>query len=36
MFVYSGGEMCPVGQKGGGGGELTNRNHNDTFVLCGL
>jgi hypothetical protein len=36
MFAYSGGEMCPVGQKGGEGGELTNRNHNDTFVLCRL
>ncbi|MDR1580646.1 MAG: FIST C-terminal domain-containing protein [Synergistaceae bacterium] len=37
MFVYSGGEMCPVGQKGGGNGStLTNRNHNDTFILCRL
>jgi hypothetical protein len=35
MFAYSGGEMCPVGQKGGGG-ELTNRNHNDTLVFCRL
>jgi hypothetical protein len=34
IFTYSGGELCPVGQKGGGSGELTNRNHNDTFVLC--
>ena len=36
MFVYSGGEMCPVGQKEGDSGKLTNRNHNDTFVLCRL
>jgi hypothetical protein len=37
MFVYTGGEICPVGQKGGdSGGTLTNRNHNDTFVLCKL
>jgi small ligand-binding sensory domain FIST len=36
MFVYSGGEMCPVGQKTAESGELTNRNHNDTFVLCRL
>jgi hypothetical protein len=35
-FAYSGGEMCPVGQKMAEGGELTNRNHNDTFVLCRL
>ncbi|MDR0652823.1 MAG: FIST C-terminal domain-containing protein [Synergistaceae bacterium] len=36
FFAYSGGEMCPVGQKSGESGELTNRNHNDTFVLCRL
>jgi hypothetical protein len=36
MFAYSGGEICPVGQKEGESGELTNRNHNDTLVLCRL
>ncbi|MDR3165043.1 MAG: FIST C-terminal domain-containing protein [Synergistaceae bacterium] len=36
IFVYSGGEMCPVGQKKSKDRELTNRNHNDTFVLCRL
>ncbi|MDR2661853.1 MAG: FIST C-terminal domain-containing protein [Treponema sp.] len=32
-LCYSGGELCPVSGKDGA---LTNRNHNDTMVLCVL
>ncbi|MDR1515899.1 MAG: FIST C-terminal domain-containing protein [Synergistaceae bacterium] len=34
QFTYSGGEMCPVSSSRGEG--LTNRNHNDTFIMCVL
>ncbi|MDR0649705.1 MAG: FIST C-terminal domain-containing protein [Synergistaceae bacterium] len=34
QFTYSGGELCPVSSNKGEG--LTNRNHNDTFIMCVL
>ncbi|MDR1020045.1 MAG: FIST C-terminal domain-containing protein [Synergistaceae bacterium] len=34
QFTYSGGELCPVSSNTGE--RLTNRNHNDTFVMCVL
>jgi hypothetical protein len=35
MFAYSGGELCPVGSSGDIL-AITNRNHNDTLVMCAL
>ncbi|MDL2236143.1 FIST C-terminal domain-containing protein, partial [Christensenellaceae bacterium OttesenSCG-928-L17] len=31
MAAYSGGELCPVYNKGG---QTINRNHNNTFIVC--
>ena len=31
--AYSGGEICPVYDKGG---EIVNRNHNNTFIVCAM
>jgi hypothetical protein len=40
QFTYSGGELCPVHIQGKGNADkdspLTNRNHNDTFIICAL
>jgi hypothetical protein len=36
LFSYSGGELCPVYAIDGGGESTTNRNHNNTFVICTL
>ena len=33
QFSYSGGELCPVHTQNDDP-TLTNRNHNDTFVMC--
>ena len=34
QFTYSGGELCPVSSNKGEG--LTNRNNNETFIMCVL
>jgi hypothetical protein len=34
QFTYSGGEICPVYARDDE--SITNRNHNDTFVICAL
>jgi hypothetical protein len=36
LFSYSGGELCPVYSKEGSAKSMTNRNHNDTLVVCTL
>jgi hypothetical protein len=36
QFAYSGGELCPVHEKGRRGGATTNRNHSNTFIVCVL
>ncbi|MDR1603711.1 MAG: FIST C-terminal domain-containing protein [Gracilibacteraceae bacterium] len=35
QFAYSGGELCPVYAQDGQS-HLTNRNHNDTYIICAL
>jgi hypothetical protein len=35
QMTYAGGELCPVYQQTGGA-SLTNRNHNDTIIICAL
>ncbi|MDR1482872.1 MAG: FIST C-terminal domain-containing protein [Synergistaceae bacterium] len=36
LFSYSGGELCPVYPREGAAKSMTNRNHNDTLVICTL
>ena len=33
FFAYSGGELCPISSPDG---EFSNRNHNNTFIICVL